>query len=81
MGIAQHIVTHRVRTSDDAAYLTVAQVKLRYGGVSDMWVHRHVRDHGMPAGIRFGGPTSARHWKVVDLERWEAERAKIGSAS
>jgi len=82
MGIAQHIVTHRVRTSDDPKFLTIGQVRHRYGGVSDMWIFRHIKDHGMPPGIRFGGPTSARHWRVADLEKWENQRAKVnGSAS
>jgi predicted DNA-binding transcriptional regulator AlpA len=68
------LVSHRIRTADDPAFLTVGQVKLRYGGVSDMWITRHIKDHGMPPGIKLGGPTSARHWRLTDLEKWEAER-------
>jgi predicted DNA-binding transcriptional regulator AlpA len=40
-------------------------------GVSDMWVWRHMRDHGFPKPVQFGGPTSARHWKLSDIETWE----------
>jgi predicted DNA-binding transcriptional regulator AlpA len=65
--------THRIRVSDDVRYLTIGQVKRRYGGVSDMWVHRRLRE-GFPKPVRFGGPTSARHWLITDLEQWEHER-------
>jgi hypothetical protein len=75
MGIALTTVSHRVRTSDDAAFLTIGQVRARYGNVSAMWVNRHIKQHGMPAGIRFGGKTSARQWAIADLEAWEAKRS------
>jgi hypothetical protein len=29
---------------------------------------------------QFGGPTSARHWKLSDIETWERERAKQNGA-
>ena len=69
---------HRIVSSGDATYLTVAQVKARYGGVSDMWVWRKLHDRDFPQPIRFGGPNSMRHWRVGDLEQWEAEHAKRG---
>jgi hypothetical protein len=31
---------------------------------------------GFPSSIKFGGKRSARHWRLPDLEAWEAERAR-----
>ena len=67
--------THRIRVSDDVRYLTAGQVKRRYGDVSDMWIWRHMRDHGFPRPVQFGGPTSARHWLLTDIEQWERSKA------
>jgi predicted DNA-binding transcriptional regulator AlpA len=75
MGASLATITHRIRTSDDPAFLSAAQVQLRYG-VSDSWIFRHIRDHGMRPGVRLGGPTSARHWRIADLEAWERERER-----
>jgi predicted DNA-binding transcriptional regulator AlpA len=74
--LQQTTSTHRIRVSDDVRYLTIGQVKRRYGDVSDMWVWRHMRDHGFPKALQFGGPTSARHWRLSEIESWEIERAK-----
>ena len=68
--------THRIRVSDDVRYLTIGQVKRRYGDVSDMWVWLHVRDHGFPKPLQFGGPTSAQHWLLSEIEQWEIEKSK-----
>ena len=68
-------LNHRFRVSNDARYLTIGQVRERFG-VSDMWVWRHMRHHGFPRPVQFGGPTSARHWLITDIEQWERERAK-----
>jgi predicted DNA-binding transcriptional regulator AlpA len=73
-------ITHRIRVSDDARYLTIGQVRERFS-VSDMWVWRYMRQHGFPQPVQFGGPTSARHWLLADIENWERERAKKNSAS
>jgi predicted DNA-binding transcriptional regulator AlpA len=66
---------HRIEVSTDTRYLTIGQVRERFG-VSDMWVYRHMRTHGFPKPVRFGGKTSARHWLLSDIENWERERAK-----
>ena len=73
---AGSVDTHklRIRVSDDARYLTIGQVRERFG-VSDMWVWRHMRDHGFPRPVQFGGPTSARHWLLTDIEQWERSKA------
>lgn len=68
------VTPHRIRVSDDARYLAIGQVRERFG-VSDMWVWRHMRDHGFPKPVQFGGRTSARHWKLSDIETWERDRA------
>lgn len=81
MRSAVSIVTHRIRVADDPQYLTIGQVKRRFGDVSDMWVYRYIRDHGFPKAVKFGGPTSARHWRLSDIESWERERAKRNGAS
>jgi predicted DNA-binding transcriptional regulator AlpA len=65
-------IYHRIRVSDDARYLAIGQVRERFG-VSDMWVYRHIRDHGFPKPVRFGGKTAARHWLLSDIEQWERE--------
>ena len=72
--LAQSTHKHRIRVSDDARYLTIGQVRERFA-VSDMWVWRHIRDHGFPRPIQFGGPTSARHWLLTDIEQWERSKA------
>jgi predicted DNA-binding transcriptional regulator AlpA len=54
----------------DVEYLSAAQVKARYGGVSDMWLHRKLASHGFPKPQTFG--TAARYWRVVELAAWEA---------
>jgi predicted DNA-binding transcriptional regulator AlpA len=66
---------HRICVSNDVHYLTVGQVRERYG-VSAMWIWRHMRDHGFPKPVRFGGPKSARHWLVSAIEQWETERTR-----
>jgi predicted DNA-binding transcriptional regulator AlpA len=66
--------SHYITVSHDARYLSAAQIRERFG-VSDMWLFRYVRDHGFPKPIKFGGPTSARHWRLVDVEQWERDRA------
>ncbi len=80
MRTAHSTLTHRIRVSDDTRYLTIGQVRERFG-VSDMWVWRHMRDHGFPRPVRFGGLTSARHWLLSDIETWERERAKQSARS
>jgi predicted DNA-binding transcriptional regulator AlpA len=53
----------------DAEFLSAAQVKARFGGVSDMWLHRKLKDHSFPQPTTFG--TAARYWRVAELVAWE----------
>jgi predicted DNA-binding transcriptional regulator AlpA len=80
MRTAHSTLTYRIRVSDDTRYLTIGQVRERFG-VSDMWVWRHMRDHEFPKPVQFGGPTSARHWLLTDIEQWERDRATQSGAS
>lgn len=68
-------IKHHIRVSDDARYVTAGQLRERYG-VSDVWLWRHMHQHGFPKPVKFGGPTSARHWVLSDIETWEREHAK-----
>jgi predicted DNA-binding transcriptional regulator AlpA len=68
-------IKHHIRVSDDARYLTAGQLRERYG-VSDMWLWRHMRQHGFPKPVRFGGPTSVRHWVLSEIETWERDHTK-----
>jgi predicted DNA-binding transcriptional regulator AlpA len=77
--LEQTLSMRRIRVSDDVRFLTIGQVKRRYGNVSDMWIWRRLRDHAFPKPVRFGGPTSVRHWVLSDLERWE--RARLTQSS
>jgi len=79
MRTAHSSLTHRIRVSDDVRYLTIGQIRERFG-VSDMLVWRHMRQHGFPKPVQFVGPTSARHWKLSDIETWVRERAKQNGA-
>jgi predicted DNA-binding transcriptional regulator AlpA len=71
---ARSIRPRYIAVSTDTRYLTIGQLCERFG-VSTMWIWRHMRDHGFPPPIKFGGPTSARHWKIEEIEQWERERA------
>ncbi|QQO14951.1 hypothetical protein JJB99_01795 [Bradyrhizobium diazoefficiens] len=54
-------------------YLKSAQVRARYGGASDMWIIRRMRDDGFPEPAYFGGQ---RFWRERDLVMWEKQRIK-----
>lgn len=68
------------KACDVAKFLTINQVRERYGGVSRMWIHRRQRDAGFPAhATRFGGTHGPRSWLAADLDAWDA--AQIGRTS
>jgi predicted DNA-binding transcriptional regulator AlpA len=61
-----------------AKFLTTAQVRVRYGGVSRMWIFRKQKTDGFPMhATRFGG--QRRHWLLSDLEEWEARMVGAGA--
>jgi predicted DNA-binding transcriptional regulator AlpA len=58
-------------------FLTSAQVRQRYGGASEMWLHRRLRD-----GSGFPQPMiveKRRFWKLSELEAWERARVKASA--
>ena len=56
--------------SRDGRCATAAQVRSRYGNISDMTLWRWLQD----ANLRFPKPLTIngrRYWKISDLEAWE----------
>ena len=48
MRSALSTIRHRIVQSDDALYLTIGQVRKRFGGISAMWVVRRMVSAGVP---------------------------------
>jgi predicted DNA-binding transcriptional regulator AlpA len=79
--LVQSTIRQRVRVSDDARFLTVNQVRERYGA-ADSWVARRTLDANFRKPVRFGpGVSAVRRWRRADIEAWEAERASCASTS
>jgi predicted DNA-binding transcriptional regulator AlpA len=58
-----------------AVYLTAAQLRTRYGGVSHMWIERIMgRDPTFPHPTTFG--SMFRFWRLDEIEAWERVSAK-----
>lgn len=51
-------------------FLRAADVRARYGGVSDMWIWRRINasESNFPKPTYFG---RNRFWKLSELEDWE----------
>jgi predicted DNA-binding transcriptional regulator AlpA len=64
------------RPGDDSEYVTAATLKLRFGGKSDMWLHRRLRDDAFPKPVYLGTPQ--RHWRMSDVRAWEARMIEQG---
>ncbi len=43
------------------------QAKEMFGGVSDMWIHRRLKDHTIPRPVNISG---RNYWKRSDLENF-----------
>jgi hypothetical protein len=68
-------------TSDQLTdcFLTARQTRTRYGGVSDMWLHRRLHDaSGFPQPVVICG---RRFWRLSDLVGWERKAAENPSKS
>jgi predicted DNA-binding transcriptional regulator AlpA len=78
MRTAHSTLRHRIRVSDDTRYLTIGQVRERFG-VPDMWVWCYMRRHNFPKPVQFAGPTSARHWRLTEIEDWESKRTMLAN--
>jgi predicted DNA-binding transcriptional regulator AlpA len=65
--------TSHTATESDDRFLTAAQVKARYGAVSDMWLYRrHYDDSDFPKPMII---EKRRFWRLSDLTAWERKRA------
>ena len=64
----------RVSVDANVIYLNAAQVRSRYGGISDMalWRWLHDEDLGFPRPIRING---RRFWNATHLSVWERTKA------
>jgi hypothetical protein len=57
-----------------AKYISIRQLRDRYGSVSQMWVERKLKfDSAFPRPYRFG---HLRFWKLDELETYERECVK-----
>jgi predicted DNA-binding transcriptional regulator AlpA len=64
----------RLNNPPVAVFASVAQVRARYGGVSHMWIERHLQDDpDFPKPIYIG---RLRFFKISDLEYYEKLCAK-----
>ena len=70
----------RASVDADTVYLNAAQVRSRYGGMSDMalWRWLHDEELAFPQPIRING---RRFWKVTALSAWERTRTPGGEAA
>jgi len=67
----------RVSKDSTVAYLNAAQVRTRYGGMSDMALWRWLRDEtlGFPKPLIIN---NRRFWLAAALSDWERKRAPEG---
>jgi predicted DNA-binding transcriptional regulator AlpA len=58
----------------DVLYITSAQLRQRYGGLSHMWVERKIQnDPDFPRPVYFG--TNFRFFKLAEIEEYERKCA------
>jgi predicted DNA-binding transcriptional regulator AlpA len=61
------------------ALIPAAQVRERFGGVSDMWIHRRLHDDsGFPRPLYIG---RLRFWRLSELIEWEDNLARMNIAT
>jgi predicted DNA-binding transcriptional regulator AlpA len=54
---------------DDEKLISASDVRRRYGGVSQMWIHRRLLDgSGFPRPVYIG---ALRFWRISELVAWE----------
>lgn len=56
--------------------LNCGQLKARFGGVSNMWIDRRLREavDPLPTPIYIAG---RRYWRLSEIQAWEARRAAV----
>ncbi len=70
----QHAGTEPADAALDDPFLNAGQVRQRYGGCSNMWLHRRLRDDsGFPQPDMV--VSDRRFWRLSSLIRWEREQA------
>jgi predicted DNA-binding transcriptional regulator AlpA len=64
--------------TEEVTLLTTAQTRCRLGGVSTMFIHRHLKnDPDFPKPIRFA-PNGPRFWMLSEIEKYiELRREKV----
>lgn len=74
-------IPRRIAISGDRRYLTIGQLCERYS-CSRMWIERRLKAGVLPfpKPLKFGGATSARRWRLSEVEAWEVARAKLSEA-
>lgn len=65
-----------MHSPNEDQYLTSAQVRARYGGCSQMWLHRKLQNpnSGFPQPVKLGGGR-LRYWRLSELVAWEKASA------
>jgi predicted DNA-binding transcriptional regulator AlpA len=59
------------QSNDTKRYLTVAQLRERYGGVSHMWIQRRLqKDPNFPKPVKLGG-SALRMFDLIEVEEFE----------
>ncbi len=53
----------------EAEFVTAAQLRARYGGVSKMWLERRLESPEFPRPVHLG--TRLRHWRLSEILKWE----------
>jgi predicted DNA-binding transcriptional regulator AlpA len=68
-----HDTSHQSADKEAPIYLTAAQVRARYGGMSDMglWRWLHNGELGFPKPFRIN---RRRFWKASELTAWDSTR-------
>ena len=69
----------RQKNSGGASFLTAAQVRARYGGVSDMAIWRWLHDPKLafPQPMRIN---RRRFWQLADLDGFDQRQREQGAA-
>lgn len=58
--------------------IPAGQVRKRFGGVSDMWIHRRLHDNsGFPRPLYIG---RLRFWRLSELIEWEGTLPRVNAA-
>ena len=64
-------------TTNQDPLIPTQQVKERFGGVSDMWLHRRLRDGScFPRPVYIG---RLRFWRLSELVAWEDQLPRASS--